>query len=270
MFTEASSETASAPSAARATGTGLYYRVPDFPGWLALGVAAIIASSIGGVAGFGTGAMMIPVIAWTLGPKATVPVLTVGMFLGNGARVWFSRAEVNVRVAGAYLVGAVPCGVLGAVLYSTIEAEWLSRLLGGFLLIAVPGRRWLKARGLRVTLPYFPLIGGVFGFLSSLVGAVGPVLSPFFLGAGLLRGAYVSTDALCTVGSYLTRGLVFHRYHLMTESTVTVGLYIGVIMIGGAWIGRKLLDHLSEAAFLRLIETLLVVCGLQMLLWPAR
>jgi uncharacterized membrane protein YfcA len=244
--------------------------VPDFPGWLALGVAAIIASSIGGVAGFGTGAMMIPVIAWTLGPKATVPVLTVGMFLGNGARVWFSRAEVNVRVAGAYLVGAVPCGVLGAVLYSTIEAEWLSRLLGGFLLIAVPGRRWLKARGLRVTLPYFPLIGGVFGFLSSLVGAVGPVLSPFFLGAGLLRGAYVSTDALCTVGSYLTRGLVFHRYHLMTESTVTVGLYIGVIMIGGAWIGRKLLDHLSEAAFLRLIETLLVVCGLQMLLWPAR
>jgi len=173
-------------------------------------------------------------------------------------------------VAGAYLVGAVPCGVLGAVLYSTIDGAWLSRLLGGFLLIAVPSRRWLKARGMRVTLPYFPLIGGVFGFLSSLVGAVGPVLSPFFLGYGLMRGAYVSTDALCTVGSYLTRGLVFQRYNLMTESTVTVGLYIGIIMIAGAWIGRKLLDRLSEAAFLRLIETLLIVCGLQMLLWPAR
>jgi len=79
MFTEASSETASAPSAARATGTGLYYRVPDFPGWLALGVAAIIASSIGGVAGFGTGAMMIPVIAWTLGPKATVQPLAANV-----------------------------------------------------------------------------------------------------------------------------------------------------------------------------------------------
>jgi uncharacterized protein len=80
----------------------------------------------------------------------------------------------------------------------------------------------------------------------------------------------VSTDALCTVGSYLARGVVFHRYHLMTESTVTVGLYIGIIMIAGAWIGRKLLDRLSDTVFLRLIETLLVVCGLQMLLWPAR
>jgi uncharacterized protein len=72
------------------------------------------------------------------------------------------------------------------------------------------------------------------------------------------------------VGSYLTRGLVFQRYQLMTESTVTVGLYIGIIMIAGAWIGRRLLDRLSEAAFLRLIEALLIVCGLQMLLWPAR
>jgi uncharacterized membrane protein YfcA len=244
--------------------------VPDSLGWLALGAAAIIASSIGGVAGFGTGAMMIPVIAWTLGPKATVPVLTVGMFIGNGARVWFSRAEVNVRIAGAYLIGAVPCGVLGAVLYSSIEGAWISRLLGGFLLLAVPARRWLKARGMRVRVSYFPLIGGVFGFLSSLVGAVGPILSPFYLGAGLVRGAYVSTDALCTVGSYVTRGFVFQRYHLLTESTVTVGLYIGIIMIGGAWIGRRLLDRLSEETFLRLIEVLLVIFGLQMLLWPAR
>jgi len=39
---------------------------------LLLSVAAMVASSIGGVAGFGTGAMMIPVIAWTLGAKATV------------------------------------------------------------------------------------------------------------------------------------------------------------------------------------------------------
>ena len=244
--------------------------MPEPAGWLALGLAAIVASSIGGVAGFGTGAMMIPVIAWTLGAKATVPVLTVGMFIGNGARVWFSRHEIDYRVVGAYLLGAIPTGIVGAVLYSSIEGAWISRLLGGFLLIAVPGRRWLKAHGMRVRLVHFPLIGGVFGFLSSLVGAVGPILSPFFLGYGLLRGAYVSTDALCTVGTYFTRGLVFHRYHLMTEPTITVGIYIGVIMIAGAWIGRRLLDRMTERAFLRLIETLLVLCGLQMLLFPAR
>jgi uncharacterized membrane protein YfcA len=244
--------------------------VPDSLGFLALGVAAVVASSFGGVAGFGTGAMMIPVIAWILGPKATVPVLTVGMFLGNGARVWFSRGEVNRPVVLAYLAGAIPGGVLGAVLYATIDGEWISRLLGGFLLAAVPGRHLLAARGLRVRLAHFPLIGGVFGFLGSLVGGVGPVLSPFFLGHGLVRGAYIATDALCTVGTYSTRALVFHRYQLLTEPTVVVGLYIGALMIAGAWIGRRLLDRMSQRTFLRVIDGLLVLFGLQMLLWPVR
>ena len=77
-------------------------------------------------------------------------------------------------MVGAYLLGAIPTGIVGAVLYSSIEGAWISRLLGGFLLIAVPGRRWLKAHGLRVRLVHFPLIGGVFGFLSSRWARWGP------------------------------------------------------------------------------------------------
>jgi uncharacterized membrane protein YfcA len=41
-------------------------------------------------------------------------------------------------------------------------------------------------------------------------------------------------------------------------------------MIVGAWAGKRLVDRLSERAFLRLIEALLVVFGLQFLLWPSR
>ena len=63
--------------------------------WLILGAAAIVGSTIGGVAGFGTGVIMIPAIAWSVGVKATVPVLTVCMLVGNSARVWFSRREIE-------------------------------------------------------------------------------------------------------------------------------------------------------------------------------
>src|SRR5574342_243300 len=69
-------------------------------GWLILGAAAIVGSTIGGVAGFGTGVIMIPAIAWGVGVKATVPVLTVCMLVGNSARVWFSRGEIEWRVVG--------------------------------------------------------------------------------------------------------------------------------------------------------------------------
>ena len=244
--------------------------MPEAAGWLALGLGALIASTIGGVAGFGAGVIMIPLIAWTVGVKATVPVLTVAMLLGNGARVWFSRGEIHGRVVLAFLVTAVPTSIAGAVLYTRIDSEWVGRILGAFMLLSVPLRRWLLGHGVRIRLRHFPVIGGVFGFLSSMVGSVGAIMTPFFLGYGLRKGAYLATDALCTVGTYIPRRLIFRKYDLLTGPTVAVGLYIGLIMILGAWAGRRLVERMSERAFLRVIEVLLVIFGLQFLLWPAR
>jgi uncharacterized membrane protein YfcA len=243
---------------------------PAVSSWLVLGLGALVASTIGGVAGFGGGAIMIPLLAWTMGAKSTVPVLTVTMLLGNAARVWFSRREIDARVVVAFLVAAVPTSVAGALLYTHIESAGISRMIGCFMLLSVPLRRGILGRGVRVGLRHFPLVGAAFGFLSSLVGSVGPIMSPFFLGYGLRKGAYLATDALCTVGTYIPRGIVFSRYNLLTPSTTAVGLYLGIVMIMGAWAGRRLIERMSERVFLNVIEGLLVGFGLQFLIWPAR
>ena len=242
----------------------------DTAGWLILGAAAIVGSTVGGVAGFGTGVIMIPAIAWIVGVKATVPVLTVCMLIGNSARVWFSRREIEWRVVAAFLLGAVPMTIIGATLYTRIDSEWLSRILGAFMILAVPLRRWLQHSGITVRLRHFPLVGAGFGFLSAIVGAVGPIMTPFFLSHGLRKGRYLATDALCTVGAYITRGIMFRRADLLTGPLILTGLYIGVVMIGGAWIGRRLIDRMSEKTFLRILEVLLVIFGLQFVFWPSR
>jgi uncharacterized membrane protein YfcA len=244
--------------------------MPEIEGWVALGVGALVASTVGGVAGFGAGVIMIPLVALVMGTKATVPVMTVAMLLGNGARVWFSRREIEGRVVAAFLVTAIPMSVLGALLYTQVDSAWIGRMLGAFMLLSVPLRRLLLGRGIRIALGHFPVIGAVFGFLSALVGSVGPIMTPFFLGYGLRKGAYIGTDALCTLGAYVSRGLVFRKHDLLTGQTVAVGLFIGLVMVLGAWAGRRLVDRLSERAFLRLVEALLLGFGLGFLLWPSR
>ena len=119
--------------------------MPDPTGWVTLALAAIVGSTIGGVAGFGTGVIMIPAIAWVVGVKSTVPVLTVCMLLGNSARVSFSRDEIEWRVVSAFLLGAVPMTIVGATLYTHIEGRWLSRMMGAFMILAVPLRRGWRA-----------------------------------------------------------------------------------------------------------------------------
>lgn len=243
--------------------------MPGALAWAGLLAAAFVGSTIGGVAGFGAGVILLPTLVWAVGVRATIPTLTVAMALGNLSRVWWSRRELVWPVVGAYLAGAVPAVAVGAVTYAGVRAEWLSRIIGAFLLASVPLRRWLMGRDVRVRLVHFPFVGGFFGFVSALVATIGPLVAPFFLGYGLRRGAYLGTESLCALGMHLTRAIVFQRYALLTSDTVTVGLALGAVMFAGAYAGRRIIDRMSERGFLLIVEALLVGLGAYLLLWPS-
>jgi len=148
------------------------------------------------------------------------------------------------------------------------SSDWLGRAIGAFLLAAVPLRRVLTSGRLHVRAAHFPLIGGAVGLLSALVVTTGPVVTPFFLAYGLRRGAFIATEAMCAGAMHVTRGLVFARYRMISGEILIIGLVLGATMFAGAWIGRRMLDRMSDRAFLAVIEVLLVGMGLQMLLVP--
>jgi uncharacterized protein len=242
--------------------------MPDPLTWLILLGTALVGSIIGGVAGFGAGVVLLPVAAWTLGIRMAVPVLTVTMLLGNMSRLWWSRGETDRRVTLRFLAGAVPATALGTSLFVAASSDSLSRIIGAFLLASVPLRRLLSTGHWRVRLVHFPFIGVLFGLLSSTVVAIGAALTPFYLAYGLRRGAYISTEAVCAFSMHVTRGAVLARYRLLTGEVVVIGLALGAVMFAGSWIGRRLLDRMSDRVFLAVIEALLVGMGLQFLLFP--
>lgn len=242
--------------------------MPELAGWLVLIGGALFGSVVGGIAGFGAGLVLLPLIAWALGVRATAPVLTVTMLLGNLSRVWWSRREVDGAVVRRFLLGAVPATAVGATLYAGVTSSRLRVILGVFLIVAVPVRRLLMSRYLTVRLAHFPVIGAAFGMLSGVVVSIGPVVTPFYLAYGLRRGAYIATEAVCALVMHLTRGVVFARYAMLTADTIAVGVVLGGTMFAGSWIGRQLLDRMSERAFLLIIEALLIGMGLQFLLLP--
>lgn len=63
-----------------------------------IGVAALAASTLAAVAGFGGAAIMLPVLVWAFGIRDAVPILTIAQLVGNLSRVWFNRTELSFSV----------------------------------------------------------------------------------------------------------------------------------------------------------------------------
>ena len=234
---------------------------------LLLAGGAFVASALAAVTGFGGAAVLLPILVLIFGVRDAIPILTVAQLIGNGSRVWFNRSELVLPVVGWFALGGVPAALIGGVLFATAPLSFLKRMLGVFLLATVLYRHIGKGISLRLPLRGFAAIGAIFSFLSALLGSVGPVMAPFFLAYGLVKGAYIGTEAFATVVMHVTKLVAYGGTAILTIQSVAAGLALGPIMVLGSFIGKKILDRLPELLFVLLIEGTLLVAGLGFLIF---
>ena len=221
-----------------------------------------MATTLAAVTGFGGAAVILPVLVAFFGVRDAVPILTIAQLVGNGSRVWLNRREVALPVVGWFALGSFPLALAGGWLFATADIGLLTRGLGFFLLLVVLVRRTGLWKPGRLPLKSFALLGAGSSFLSALVGSVGPLMAPFFLAYGLVKGAYIGTEALATVVMHVAKLAAYGGAALLTARVILVGLALGPVMVGGSWTGKRIVDRLPERVFVLLIEITMGAAGL--------
>ena len=228
--------------------------------------ATLVGGTLAAVAGFGAAAILLPVLVALFGPREAIPILAVVGLVSNASRVGFNRTEVRWSLVGWFALGGIPAAIVGGFIFAATPLEALTRLIGAFLLASVAWRR-LRPRPTGVLGERaFLVIGAGFAFASALIGSVGPVMAPFFLAAGLLKGAYIGTEAAASVVMQSAKLLAYGITGLLSPLTFAVGLLTTPAMIAGSWIGKRIVDRLPEQVFVALIELVLVVTGVVFLI----
>ena len=228
--------------------------------------AALLASTIAAVTGTGGGVILLPVMTLIFGVRDAVPMYGVAQLIGNLSRVALNRRELRLNVVGWFMLGAVPMGVVGAIVFAKTPEAGLVRLLGAFLLVCVIVRH-ARAKQLREFSPkWFAPIGGVFAFVSALLGSAGPFLAPFFVAFGLVKGAYIGTEALATVTMHLSKLPTYYATGTLSRTAVIAGLSLGPVMILGSYIGKRIVDRIPAHAFAVIIDAIVVAFGVLFLL----
>lgn len=236
--------------------------------WLMAGLflAGALAFIISTLAGGGGALILVPLLNATVGVNQTAVVLNLGTFIGRPARLLLFWSNINWRVVTYYAPPAIIGAWLGAYLFTSIELTWLQLVIGVFLISTVFQFRWgKKKQSFAMPLVAFMPLGLAVSILGTLVGALGPVLNPFYLNAGLMKESMVATK---TANSFLMGFAQLSGYAYfgaLTGQTMVYGLALGVGAIIGNIIGKRTLQKISTTTFLRWVIAFMVVSGFMLI-----
>ena len=231
-------------------------------------VVGLVAGTISGVVGFGASIMLMPVLVIAYGPRAAVPIMAIASVMANASRVMVWWRDVDWRACAVYSVTGIPAAALGARTLLALPPRIVEVALGAFFIAMVPLRRRLAARNAKLKLWHLAPIGAVIGFLTGIVVTTGPISVPAFLAYGLVKGAFLATEAAGSLGIYVAKAIVFRSFGALPVDAIAKGLTIGASLMIGSYLAKRFVLKLPAERFRLLMDGMMVLSGAAML-WAA-
>ena len=225
-------------------------------------VVAAIGMSMSGVAGFGGGVIVLPVLVWVYGPEVAVPVVALFQLIGTATRFWLNREFIDWKVVGWFVAGSTPFAILGSFLFIAADTDLLIRIMGGGMIVLVALTQLPWSKRVRMTLWGFLPLGSASGFLAAVMGIPGPFAPVFYIAYGLSPPAYMATFSLSMFLIQVPKLAVYGGGgELITPLVVGLGLSLGIVAMGGAYFGARVLRRIPDKVFAVSVNVIVFAFG---------
>ena len=231
---------------------------------------ALAASVVGGLAGYGTGALMPLVLVPLIGAEPVVPIIAIASIFTNLSRFaafirYADRRRALIVIAAACLTTA-----LGAYGYTRLTNAGAALVIGTMLIVSVPLRRLLKRRDVRVgdaglavgAVGYGVVVGGTSGS--------GVILLSLLMAAGLEGAAVIATDAVISVATSIIKISVFGVAGVITAQVLAFAILIGGIALPGAFLAKAFVERMPLHIHTAILDAVVIVGGAVMIFAVAR
>jgi len=225
---------------------------------------ALFASILGGVSGYGTGALMPLVLVPLVGAEPVVPIIAISALFNNTSRLAAFRSYADFRRAGIVLAFAVPTCVLGAWGYTRLSSAGAALVIGAMLILSVPLRRHLKKRDFRIGDK--GLAAGAFGYGVVVGGTAGSgvILLSLLLAAGVQGAGVIATDAAVSIVIGVVKTSVFGLAGVLTAQVVAFALLIGIVALPGAFLARAFVERMPVHVHTAILDAVVLLGGVVM------
>jgi uncharacterized membrane protein YfcA len=226
---------------------------------------ALFAAVIGGLAGYGTGALMPLVLVPLLGAEPVVPIIAISSVFTNLGRTAAYLRHADRRRALIVILAAALTTALGAYGYTRLTNAGAALVIGGMLMTSVPLRRLLRRHDVKIgdmglaagAVGYGVVVGGTSGS--------GVILLSLLMAAGLEGAAVIATDAVISVVTSVIKISVFGLAGVVTAQVLAFALLIGAIAIPGAFLAKAFVERLPVHIHTAILDLAVITGGLVMI-----
>ncbi|MEK7688355.1 MAG: sulfite exporter TauE/SafE family protein, partial [Pseudomonadota bacterium] len=95
--------------------------------------------------------------------------------------------------------------------------------------------------------------------------STGPLSVPAFAAYGLVKGAFIATEAAGSLALYISKAVTFREFGALPLDIVLKGLISGSSVMAGTYLARLIVERLSVATFQHLLDGVMVISGLVLL-----
>jgi uncharacterized membrane protein YfcA len=235
-----------------------------------VGCVALFASVVGGLAGYGTGALMPLVLVPLIGAEPVVPIIAISSIFTNFSRFIAFIRYADRRRALIVMLAACVTTALGAYGYTRLTGAGAALVIGTMLILSVPLRRLAKRRDIRIgdgglaisSIGYGVVVGGTSGS--------GVILLSLLMAAGLEGAAVIATDAVISLATSIIKISVFGMAGAITAQVLAFAVLIGAVALPGAFLAKAFVERMPVHIHTAILDVVVIAGGAMMIFAAAR
>ena len=224
-----------------------------------------LAYMVRGIAGFGSGLIAVPLLAFVFPVQIVVPVVVLLDYVGSASQGLNNRKLIAWREQLPLIPFTLVGVALGLTLLKSLSSTTLTLSLGGFVivyaiyqLLPLP-----ELRGSRAFAAPCGLFGGGVG---TLFGTGGPFYVMYFGLRGLDKGPFRATFAVNFLIDGAIRLAAFASFGFFQREVLLASIAALPIVGAALWIGGRVHSTMSREGYVRMISALLLGSGVVLLM----
>lgn len=212
----------------------------------------------------GGGVLLVSMMTFILPYQVIIPIHGVVQFVSNSSRTFYLRKSVRKDFFLPFLLGA-PFGLYVAylILNNFTKPDFYYLLLALFILYVVFKPK--KLPQLKLKTKGWVILGFFAAIQSSLMGAGGPLIAPFYVRDDLTKEEVIATKAAQQLIIHFSKIPLFLSLNFSYVEYAGIITAMSLAALLGTFSGIKILAHFEEKLFRKIFKAVLLLSAIRLI-----